>query len=158
MGAIDRPLRSGELARLTGVSSDTIRYYERMGVLPIAPRAASGYRMFAPEAVERVRLVRRALQMGFALTELSEFLRARDSGKAPCHRVLNLAEEKLHSLELRIYELRQTQRYMRELIRHWRVQLSKTAPGSKALLLESLKDEPALRMKSSDNLRRRKQK
>jgi DNA-binding transcriptional MerR regulator len=69
------PLRSGELARLTGVSTDTIRHYERLGILPKSQRTNGGYRMFPASAVERVQLAQRALQLGFSLNELSEILR-----------------------------------------------------------------------------------
>jgi DNA-binding transcriptional MerR regulator len=149
--------RSGELARLTGVSSDTIRHYERMGILPKSPRTASGYRVYGRDAADRVRLVQRALRLGFTLAELSEILQVRDRGGVPCHRVLNMTEEKLRSLEQQIQELRRTQRYMRQLVRQWRVKLAHTTPGSKAMLLHSLPDKPALRAKPVENFRRRKE-
>jgi DNA-binding transcriptional MerR regulator len=156
MSATTKSLRSGELARLSGVSADTIRYYERMGILPQSPRTASGYRMYGRDTVDRVRLVQRALQLGFTLSELSEILQVRDSGGVPCHRVLNMAEEKLRALERQIQELRRTQGYMRKLVRQWRVKLAHTTPGSKALLLHSLADNSVPRAKSVDNFRRRK--
>jgi DNA-binding transcriptional MerR regulator len=84
MGAKDKPLRSGDLARLTGVSADTLRHYETMRILPAPLRSASGYRLYSQDAADRVRLVQRALQLGFTLTELSETLRARDRGEVPC--------------------------------------------------------------------------
>jgi len=55
-GSATRPLYSGELARLTGISADTLRFYERRGLLPSAPRTASGYRLFPHEALDRVKL------------------------------------------------------------------------------------------------------
>jgi MerR family copper efflux transcriptional regulator len=155
MSAPGTSLRSGELARLSGVSADTIRHYERMGILPESPRTASGYRMYGRDAVDRVRLAQRALQLGFTLAELSEILQVRDSGGAPCHRVLSMTEEKLGSLELQIQELRRTQRYMRQLVRQWRVKLAHTNPGSKAMLLHSLADKATLRAKPANNLKRR---
>jgi DNA-binding transcriptional MerR regulator len=158
MSAIDKALRSGELARLAGVSPDTIRHYERIGILPESPRTASGYRMYPLDTADRVKLVRRALQIGFTLTELAEILRARDRGGAPCHRVLNLTEEKLRSIEQQIQELRRTQRYMRQLVRQWRLQLMHTPPGKKALLLHSLADKPMPHAKPGvRNFKRRKQ-
>jgi DNA-binding transcriptional MerR regulator len=156
MSATDKALRSGELARLAGVSPDTIRHYERIGILAESPRTASGYRMYGRDAVDRVRVARRALQIGFTLTELAEILRTRDRGGAPCHRVLNLAEEKLRSLELQIQELRRTQRYMRQLVRQWRLQLRHTPTGKKALLLHSLADQRLpLARPGARNLKRR---
>lgn len=150
MGMADtaKPLRSGELAQLTGVSPDTIRHYERIGILRAPPRTSAGYRMYTRDTIDRVRLVQRALQLGFTLTELSEILRTRDSGNAPCHRVLNLTEEKLRSLGQHIQELQRTQSYMRQLVRDWRRKLSRTRPGDKAMLLLSLADKPTLRTES----------
>ncbi len=146
--------RSGELARLTGVSADTLRHYERLGILPASQRTGGGYRIFPASAVERVQLAQRAVQLGFSLKELSEILRSRDSGGVPCHRVLNLTEEKLHLLGQRIRELRQTQGYMRELVRDWRKKLKHTPPGSKAMLLHSLVDKPKTKS-GKNNLQRR---
>jgi len=155
MRTTDKSLRSGELAHLTGVSSDTIRHYERIGILTEAPRTASGYRMYGRDAVDRVRLVQRALQLGFSLAELSEILQVRDKGGVPCHRVLNMAQAKLRSLEQQIEELRRTQRYMKQLVRQWRKTLSHTAPGSKAMLLHSLGDKPDLKTKFGNHFGRR---
>jgi len=150
-------LRCGELAHLTGVSPDTIRHYERIGVLPESPRTSSGYRMYRHDAADRVRLVQRALQLGFTLSELSEILKVRDGGGVPCHRVLSLTEEKLRSLERQIEELQRTERYMKQLVRQWRVKLAKTKPGAKALLLHSLAGKTPTSRSSKDNIKRRRQ-
>jgi len=99
-------LRSGDLARLTGVSADTIRHYEQLGILPTSQRTNGGYRIFPTSAVDRVQLAQRALHLGFSLNELSEIFRTRDSGGVPCHRVLNMTEQKLRSLGEQIQELR----------------------------------------------------
>jgi DNA-binding transcriptional MerR regulator len=149
-------LRSGELARITGVSVDTIRHYERLGILPKAQRTASGYRLYAPDAVGRVQLARRSIQLGFSLRELAEILQTRDNGGAPCHRVLALAEGKLSSLGQQIDELRRSQTYMRRLVRDWRRKLRHTPQGNKAMLLHSLTDR-AKSTYGSNNLKRRSQ-
>ena len=80
-------LYSGELARLTGVSTDTLRHYERRGLVPRPSRSNSGYRQYPLEVADRVRLVQRALAVGFSLDELARILRERDKGKAPCREV-----------------------------------------------------------------------
>ena len=146
-------VRSGDVARLTGVSADTIRHYERLGILPKSERTEGGYRIYSPSAVQRVQLTQRALQLGFSLKELSEILRTRDNGGAPCKRVLTLTEEKLRSLGQQIQELRRTQAYMRQLVRDWRRKMKQTPPGSKAMLLHSLADK--IKPKSAQNLKRR---
>jgi DNA-binding transcriptional MerR regulator len=147
-------LRSGDLARLAGVSADTLRHYERLGILPTSQRTNGGYRIFRTSDIQRVQLAQRAVQLGFSLKELSEILRSRDSGGAPCHRVLNLTEEKLHLLGQRIEELQKTRDYMRKLVRDWRQKLKHTPPGSKAMLLHSLVDKPKTKS-AQDNLQRR---
>jgi DNA-binding transcriptional MerR regulator len=147
-------LRTGELAHLTGVSADTLRHYERIGILPPSQRTSGGYRIFASSSVERVHLVQRALQLGFSLKELSEILRVRDDGGVPCHRVLKLTEEKLSSLGQQIQELRRTQDYMRKLLREWQGKLKHTPQGSRALLLQSLGERPR-RKSGIGNLRKR---
>ena len=137
-------LRSGELARLAGVSADTLRHYERLGILPHPQRTNAGYRMFPASTLERVQTVQRALRLGFSLKELSEILSTRDNGGVPCHRVLELTEEKLRSVGQQLKELRQTQTYMRKLVRDWRRKLKCTPPGSKAMLLHSLPEQPKI--------------
>ena len=131
-------LRSGEIARLTGVSADTLRHYERINILPPSQRTSGGYRIFDASAIERVHLVQRALQLGFSLKELSEILRTRDNGGAPCSQVLNLTEEKLRAIGQQIQELQRTRDYMRKLVRDWRKKLKHTPSGTKAMLLHSL--------------------
>ena len=112
-------LRCGSLAKATGVSPDTIRHYERIGVLPRATRTESGYRIYPASAVERVLVVRRALRIGFSLTELAEVLRARDAGGAPCHRVYQLAQQKLKGVAADIEALKRTERYLKKVLSDW---------------------------------------
>jgi MerR family transcriptional regulator, copper efflux regulator len=130
--------RSGELARLAGVSTDTLRHYERKGVLPRARRLDNGYRQYPPDSVGRVRLIRRALAVGFTLDELAQFLKARDRGQAPCREVRALAEEKLAGLEGRLEEMLAVRDEMRGMLKDWDRRLSGEKAGGRAGLLESL--------------------
>ena len=77
-------MRSGELAQRSGVSTDTLRHYERMGLLARPQRTLGGYRAYEPQALDRVLVVRRALSIGFSLCELAAIFRIRDCGGAPC--------------------------------------------------------------------------
>ena len=79
-------LRSGALASLAGVSTDTLRYYERRGLLPQPPRDANGYRRYPEAALMRVRVVQQALDAGFTVEDLSRVLKQRDAGGAPCRK------------------------------------------------------------------------
>jgi DNA-binding transcriptional MerR regulator len=131
-----RALRSGELAQLAGVSRDTLRHYERRGLLPAAQRSTNGYRHYSPQALDRVRLIRAALSIGFTVEELRDILQSRDRGVAPCHQVHALAMEKARELQRRIRELDVLHRALQKAIRGWAKKLKSTAPGKRAGLLE----------------------
>ena len=134
-------MRSGELARLTGVSTDTLRHYERIGLLARPQRTSGGYRAYEPHALERVRLLRRALSIGFSLPELAAVLKIRDGGGVPCRRVRELAESKLMELEQQLADLLVMQKHLRRVLRDWDERLARTPRGRKALLLETLEGE-----------------
>ncbi|HYL84588.1 MAG TPA: MerR family transcriptional regulator [Candidatus Angelobacter sp.] len=131
-------LRSGQLARMTGVSTDLLRHYERIGVLPVAERAANGYRLYSRQAAERVRAVRRSVTLGFSLAELSQIFRVRDRGGIPCGKVRVLAEEKLRGVEQSLAELRTLRRHLRRILLDWDRRLAESGRGRRAGLLESL--------------------
>lgn len=82
-------MQSSELARLAGISVDTVRYYERNRLLPAAQRSLSGYRVFSPEAFMRVQMIRGALSVGFSIKELQHIFTLRDHGGTPCHHLSN---------------------------------------------------------------------
>ena len=130
--------RSGELARLVGVSADTLRHYESAGVLATPPRTASGYRIYPASALDRVRTVRAALAVGFSLAELAAIFRDRDRGRAPCKSVRALAARKLELVEERLAELEAVRAALRGLIDDWDRRLDGSAPGEPARLLEAL--------------------
>jgi MerR family Zn(II)-responsive transcriptional regulator of zntA len=131
-------LRSTQLARLAGVSPDTLRHYELKGLLPKATRSANGYREYPPEAGVRVRLVRRAVSLGFTLDELARIVKVRDQGGAPCREVRALAAEKLALLEERIDELKDACDRLRGVLDHWDALLTRTPSGGRAALLDAL--------------------
>ncbi|HEY0007042.1 MAG TPA: heavy metal-responsive transcriptional regulator [Pyrinomonadaceae bacterium] len=135
-------LRSGELARLAGVSTDTLRHYERKGVLAAPRRSANGYRVYPAEALERVRLVRRALSVGFTLDELASILRERELGRAPCRQVRELAASKLASLEERLREMLAVRDELKALLKDWDTRLTRTPAGQRAALLDALATHP----------------
>ncbi len=135
-------LHSGSLAKAAGVSPDTIRHYERIGVLPLATRTESGYRVYPASAVERVLVVRRALRIGFTLAELAEVLRARDAGGTPCRRVYQLAQQKLKGVAADIEALKRTERYLKKVLSDWEQRIQQAGAGQKSYLLHSLGDMP----------------
>jgi DNA-binding transcriptional MerR regulator len=135
--SVTRSMHSSELACLAGVSTDTLRYYERLRLLPAAPRSASGYRLFPVQALNRVRLIRGALAIGFSVRELAAIFAERDSGGAPCHRVRALAREKLATIEDSLRDMQIWRRELRTTLAGWDRLLRKTPRGQRAGLLES---------------------
>lgn len=131
-------LLPGALAKITGVSPDTIRHYEKIGVLPKASRTESGYRIYPESAVERVHVVQRALRIGFTLAELAEVLKSRDAGGVPCQRVYELAHEKLKGIAADINALKRTERYLTKVLSDWEQRIQRAGPGHKSHLLHSL--------------------
>ena len=97
-------LTIGKLARRAGVGIDTVRFYEREGLLPSPARTASGYRLYAAADADRVRFVRRAKALGFTLAEIRELLRLA-AGHGTRASVKKLAQRRLADLERKLAEM-----------------------------------------------------
>ena len=139
---------SAELAELAGVSTDTLRHYERKGVLARPRRSSNRYRQYPSEALQRVQLVRRALSVGFTLDELARILKERDHGGAPCEEVRHLATQKLSNVEKQLRDLMTLRNDLRATLRDWDERLANRSKGERAGLLESLPDMRASRRNS----------
>jgi DNA-binding transcriptional MerR regulator len=135
-------LRVGELAARAGVSADSIRHYERLGLLPSAGRTDGGYRLFPPAAVERVQLIRSAVRVGFSLRQLAAFLGERQAGGAPCRKVRDAAERILAGVDDQIAELKATKGALTAMVRDWDERLARTPPNQPARLLDTLGPAP----------------
>jgi DNA-binding transcriptional MerR regulator len=133
-------MRSGELARLTGISTDTLRHYERLGLLSKPPRTNGGYRDYPPQALQRVRVIRRALSVNFSLPELRTLLKMRDAGEFPCRDAQKLAKSKLEDVKRQIKELAAMRAHLEQILKNWKLRLSRSGKGRPARLLESLPD------------------
>lgn len=108
-------LTTGQVARQAHVNVETVRYYERRGLLPEPARRPSGYRNYSPDAVRRIRFIRHAQQLGFSLQEVSELLRLRVDPEIPCSEVKQRAEAKHGEIERRIDDLRRMQQALTAL-------------------------------------------
>jgi DNA-binding transcriptional MerR regulator len=150
-------MRSGELARLSGISTDTLRHYERLGLLPKPPRTAGGYRDYPPASVDRVGLLRRALKIGFSLPELAAILKLRDRGQVPCHEARKIAALKLKEVQSRIDDLVAMESELRAILKDWDRRLSR-AKGKPARLLETLPELPRGGASSFPPVKRRSKK
>jgi DNA-binding transcriptional MerR regulator len=153
----------GELAELTAVSRDTLRHYERKGVLPRPNRSPKGYRLYSAKTLERVQMIRRALAVGFTLDELARILAERERGNAPCQAVHTLAVRKLEEVNNRLKEIEKVRNELQNLVGDWDRQVTENEKGEPIHLLENLtittKDNAQNRSKKlSDNFRRQKNK
>lgn len=98
-------LRVAALARSAGVRPDTIRYYERSGLIPEPPRTASGYRAYPPDALERVRFIQGCQRLGLRLREVAELLAVRDTGECPCEPAEDLLTRRIAELDTELERL-----------------------------------------------------
>ena len=98
-------LTVGGLAKRAGVNLETIRYYEREGLLPEPPRTESGYRIYSPDAIRRVRFIKHAQELGFSLRETRELLALRVDSKTTCADVREKAQGKIAAVEDKIHSL-----------------------------------------------------
>jgi DNA-binding transcriptional MerR regulator len=141
-------LRSAELARICGLSTDTLRHYERKGLLQ-AGRSANGYREYPPQSEDRIRLVQNALSVGFTLDELARLVKIREKGGAPCEEVRQLAATKLRDLDEQLRGLSALRSGLRKMIGHWDTKLAVTRKGDRAHLLDMLQAmSPSLKKES----------
>jgi MerR family transcriptional regulator, Zn(II)-responsive regulator of zntA len=132
------------MSRATGVSTDTLRHYERQGLLPRIARTAAGYRRYPEATIERVLLIQRALVVGFSLADLKRVLTMRDRGGAPCRNVRELVGQRLDGLNRRIDELLTLRDELQELLSEWDARLAGTPNGQRAHLLETLGGKPTI--------------
>ncbi len=98
-------LRIGELASLAGINPRTLRYYERIGLLPPTARTPAGYRLYSAKDTERLAFIRRAQTLGLSLTEIADILALRDGGTPPCRHVRSLAELRIAAIDRQMAEL-----------------------------------------------------
>src|SRR3982751_4089124 len=132
MGKTATGMRSGELAKAAGVSADTLRHYEKLGILAEPARRENGYRVYPAMALARVRLIQGGLAIGFTLAELATFLGLRDSGRSPCRRVRVAAGERLAEFESRIDELCRFRDDLRRTLGEWDRRLAGAPDGGSA--------------------------
>ena len=149
-------LSSGELADLAGVSRDTLRHYERKGILARPLRGHNGYRKYPREALQRVQLVRRALSVGFTLDELAKVLKVRDEGGAPCEEVRRLAAQKLVNVRDQLRELIELRDDLQQTLKDWDGRLARRAAGRQANLLESLSVDAKPAKHSNNSIKRKR--
>jgi len=109
-------MRIGAAAEQAGVNVQTLRYYERRGLLPRPPRRDSGYREFPDEAVRIVRFIKRAQDLGFSLDEVEELIRLRNDKRRDRARVRAIAERRVRQIEGKLAELQAMKKALAHLV------------------------------------------
>lgn len=105
-----------QVASVVGVRTDTIRYYERVGLLPLPDRSPNGYRAYGEEDVERLRFIRGAQRLGLKLGDIRELLSIRDKGVCLCGHTATLVNKRLTDLDAQIASLKKLRGEMARLL------------------------------------------
>jgi Cd(II)/Pb(II)-responsive transcriptional regulator len=132
-------MRIGELAARTRCAVETIRYYEKAGLLPEPRRSAANYRVYGREHAERLRFIRRCRSLDMTLEEIRVLLRLREAPEADCGRVNALLDEHIAHVVDRIAALRELERQLRNLRRR----CARARPMSECGILQGLDSAPA---------------
>jgi len=129
---------TGQLAKTTQVNIETIRYYERRGLIPKAPRRQSGYRQFSQNDVRRIRFIKHAKTLGFTLDEVAELLALKCEPEATCGDITEKIDTKLIDVVRKINTLRRMRRTLVDLKKACK---EPTVPSKDCPILESLDAE-----------------
>ena len=105
-----------QTAKEAGVNAQTLRYYERRGLLPKPSRRGSGYREYSPDAVRLVRFIKRAQALGFSLDDIEQLARLRGVRRGERHRVRAIAERKIADIDRRIAQLQSMREALAQLV------------------------------------------
>ena len=132
-----RPLTIGEIARRAGIGIETVRFYERQGLLAEPARKESGYRQYTEDVVARLRFIRRAKDLGFSLREIKELLALRVDPDTTCAEVRKRAEEKVIDVEAKIEALMKIRKALKKLM----AACTGRGPTSECPILDALDTE-----------------
>ena len=127
-------LTIGQLARQAHVNVETVRYYERRGLIPPPPRRATGYRQYSPDTVARIQFIKRAQEVGFTLKEIKELLSLRVAPGTTCSDIKIRAEGKIAEVESKIKDLNR----MKKALMTLKAACSGRGPTSECPILEAL--------------------
>jgi MerR family transcriptional regulator, copper efflux regulator len=112
-------LKVGAVAKAAGVGVQTLHYYERLRLLPKPQRSAANYRLYSPEAIRRVRFIKKAQTIGLTLEETKEILNLKEHGRTPCRKVVELGEKHFAEINARLAQLRAYRRALGQALGQW---------------------------------------
>ncbi|MFF3925565.1 mercury resistance transcriptional regulator MerR1 [Paenibacillus lactis] len=107
--------RIGELADRCGVNKETIRYYERLGLIPEPNRTENGYRMYSQQTVDRLNFIKRMQELGFTLNEIDKLLGVVDCDEAKCRDMYDFTVLKIEDIQRKIEDLKRVERMLMDL-------------------------------------------
>ena len=113
-------MQIGELAKRAGVTVQTVRFYERLRLLPVPQRKDSGYRIYSGPDLKRLLFIRQAKPLGFSLEEIRDILRMRERGHCPCGEVVNTAQRHLRAVEEQIRQLSKFRDSLSRSVKQWK--------------------------------------
>lgn len=129
-------IKIGELARLTDTAVETIRYYEKAGLLPAPSRSDNNYRVYGNEHIERLQFVRHCRTLDMTLNDVRTLLQYRDTPSDDCGHINDLLDEHIQAVEVRMSELEKLKQHLINLRR----QCGRAAPTSACGILRALSD------------------
>ncbi|MGH3446239.1 MAG: MerR family transcriptional regulator [Nocardioidaceae bacterium] len=127
-------MHTQELAAAAGVNPQTLRYYERRGLLPDPPRTAAGYRTYPQQSVVTVRFIKRAQELGFRLNDIDELLHLAEGGPTSCDKARTLATERMAGIDAKISDLQR----MRDSLQHLVASCSRPHAERECPLLDAI--------------------
>lgn len=141
-----RRLKIGEVARLSGVGIEALRFYEKGGLLDKPSRTYGGYRVYGPEVLDRLTFINRAQSLGFSLGEIKQVIEDARRGESPCDEVREIVSRRLAELDERLRELRRYRKELAETLEEWN--RKGRAPGHICGLIEGAHVEHAVNEKA----------
>ncbi len=115
-----KPLLIGQLAASVGIKPDSVRFYERSGLLPKPIRSENGYRVYNQAAVTQLRFIKRAQSLGFSLDEVRRILHLKGQGSTTCRSVMRIAEATLEETEVKLRNLQKFRDSLAANLKRWR--------------------------------------
>jgi DNA-binding transcriptional MerR regulator len=141
-------LKIGDVARLSGIGVEALRFYERSGLLPRPARTTAGYRLYDERVIERLAFIKQAQALGFSLDEIRKIIHDAETGKTPCDDVREIVRTRLAELDERLRDLRRYRKELAKTLESWdRVG---RAPGHICGLIEGAHIEPAAKRRKPD--------
>lgn len=140
-------LKIGQVAALAGVNRETVRYYERRGLMPEPPGRPSGYREYPEESVARIQFIKGAQALGFSLTEIEKLLALRVDSGTSCDEVRRQAQKKLEEIDEKIRGLQQLQSALTELV----TACDRGGPEGECPIIEALEYQSRQFMESNND-------